>query len=294
MPAVWARRPEVPKANAPYVGATPVTPVDILSLVGALAASGVAAGLIAGLLGVGGGIVVVPVLYSMLPLADVPDEVRMHLAVGTSLATIIATGANSARAHARRGAVDWPLFRSMLPGIVAGVAAGVVVGTFLSGDALSGIFALMAVLVGVHMATSSARRVERPLPGRPVRDGIAALIGGFSVVMGIGGGSFCVPTFTLFGVPVHRAVGTASAIGLVIAIPGAIGFAISGWGAPGLPPASVGYVNLLGFILVAPASTVAAPIGARVAHALPQRWLSRAFAVFLFATGVRMALPLVG
>lgn len=261
---------------------------EIAPLLLALGVAGALAGLIAGLLGVGGGIVIVPVLYSLLPLAGVDEAVRMHLSVGTSLATIIATSIVSARSHARRGAVDLMLLRSLLPGLVLGVIAGVVVGGALSGDALTAVFAVVALVVAFYMAFIRGETVGEHLPGRPWRDLIGAGIGAVSVMMGIGGGTLSVPTFSLFGVPIHRAVGTAAAIGLIIAIPGTVGFALAGWGVAGLPPASLGYVNVLGFLLVAPMSTLIAPLGARIAHALPQRWLSRAFALFLAATGVRM------
>lgn len=258
----------------------------------ALAAAGVAAGLIAGLLGVGGGIVIVPVLFTLLPLAGVEESVRMHLAVGTSLATIVATSANSARAHHRRGSVDVALLRSLLPGLVVGVALGVVLGGVVSGATLTAVFAVVALVVALYMVTLKGRNVTERLPKRPLRDLVGVGIGGVSVMMGIGGGTLSVPIFSLFGVEIRRAVGTAAAIGLIIAVPGTIGFAVAGWNDPGLPFASLGYVNVLGFVLIAPVSALMAPFGARAAHALPQVWLSRAFALFLAATGVRMLVTL--
>jgi uncharacterized membrane protein YfcA len=140
------------------------------------------------------------------------------------------------------------------------------------------------------MAFFQGRRLAGGLPRRPLRDLIGLFIGGVSVLMGIGGGTLSVPTFTLFGMEIRRAVGTAAAIGLIIAVPGAIGFAIAGWGETGLPVGSVGYVNLIGFALVAPLSMSLAPLGARLAHTIPRIWLSRAFALFLGITGARMLL----
>lgn len=262
--------------------------IDIVTFVLILAVTGAIAGVIAGLLGVGGGIVIVPVLYYLLPAADVPEDVRMHLAVGTSLATIIATSVVSARSHHRRGGVDMPLLKSLAPAIAVGVLAGVVFGGSASGQALTAVFGTVALLVAVHMAFFQGRRVGSGLPGRPWRDVIGFLIGGISVVMGIGGGTLSVPTFTLFGIEIRRAVGTAAAIGLIIAIPGAIGFALSGLGEDGLPPGSVGYVNLVGFVLVAPLSMSLAPLGAKLAHTIARVWLARAFALFLGITGARM------
>jgi uncharacterized membrane protein YfcA len=263
--------------------------VDILLLIAVLAAAGALAGLIAGLLGVGGGIVIVPVLFYLLPLAGVPEEHRMHVAVGTSLATIIATSIVSARSHHKRGGVDVPLLKSLLPGIVVGVIVGVTIGGLVSGATLTLVFAVVALMVAAYMAFFKRDgKGDGALPKRPWRDVIGGIIGSISVMMGIGGGTLSVPIFTLYGVPVRRAVGTASAIGLVIAIPGTIGFAISGWGEEGLPLGSIGYVNLIGFALIAPLSMVLAPYGAKLAHTIPNVWLARIFAIFLAATSIRM------
>ncbi len=265
---------------------------ELVILAGVLACAGAAAGLIAGLLGVGGGIVIVPVLVMLLPFADVPQEVRMHLAVGTSLATIIATSIISARAHAKRGNVDFALLKRLAVPIAVGVIIGIVIGGRVSGNVLTAIFAVIALVVAVHMAFFQGRTIAPKLPRAPWLDGIGTVIGGVSVVMGIGGGTLSVPTFTLFSMPIKKAVGTAAAIGLIIAVPGAIGFAVAGWGNEALPPASLGYVNLVGFALIAPLSMALAPVGAKLAHALPAVWLSRAFALFLAATGIRMLFSL--
>ena len=265
---------------------------DVATLVIVLASAGALAGVIAGLLGVGGGIVIVPVLFYLLPAAGVPEAARMHVAVGTSLATIIATSTVSARSHWRRGSVDLELLKTIGPSIVVGVLAGIAFGGAASGAVLTAIFAGVALVVAVHMAFFQGRSIAARLPKRPGLDALGVFIGGVSVVMGIGGGTLSVPTFRLFGMEIRRAVGTAAAIGLVIAVPGAIGFAVSGLGVDGLPVGSVGYVNLIGFALVAPLSMALAPVGARLAHTIPRVWLSRAFAVFLGITGVRMLLSL--
>lgn len=262
--------------------------IDILSFALVLTVAGAVGGLIAGLLGVGGGIVIVPVLFYLLPAAGVAEADRMHVAVATSLATIIATGLVSALSHYRRGGVDVTLLKRLAPAIVVGVLLGVTLGAAASGSTLTLIFAVVALVVAVHMAFFKGRRLAEGLPPFPWRDLIGLFIGAVSVVMGIGGGTLSVPVFTLCGVPIRRAVGTAAAIGLIIAVPGAIGFAAAGWGEPGLPPGSLGYVNLIGFALVAPLSMLLAPVGARLAHTLPSEWLGRAFALFLAATSVRM------
>lgn len=255
----------------------------------ALLATGVAAGFVAGLLGVGGGIVIVPVLFLMFAALGVPEDVRMHVAVGTSLATIVFTSTSSIRAHHARGAVDWALFRSWAPGIVIGVLAGTFIAAFVSGRALTGFFGLVAFVVAVWMAFSpSGLQVFSGMPRGIVKYVVTSVIGVISALMGIGGGTLSVPTMTLSGYPIHRAVGTAAAIGFLIGVPGAIGMIVGGWGRAGLPPLSAGFVNLLGLALILPASMLAAPWGARAAHALPVRGLKIAFAVFLAATAARM------
>ncbi|MBJ3778329.1 sulfite exporter TauE/SafE family protein [Acuticoccus sp. 2012] len=267
--------------------------MDILSFALILAAAGALAGLIAGLLGVGGGIVIVPVLYYLLPAADIPEHARMHVAVATSLATIIATSIISARSHYKRGGVDVPLLKSLAPGIVIGVLIGVALGGAASGRTLTAIFAVIAFIVSIHMAFFKGVQLRDAVPVRPIRDLIGVFIGAVSVMMGIGGGTLSVPILSMCSVPIRRAVGTASAIGLIIAIPGAIGFAVAGWGEPGLPPGSIGYVNLIGFVMIAPLSMLLAPVGAKLAHTIPNVWLSRTFAVFLAITSVRMMLSLL-
>lgn len=266
----------------------------LASLAAALAASGLLAGLLAGLLGVGGGIVVVPMLYHLLGLVGVDEDVRMHLAVGTSLATIVPTSISSLRAHARRGAVDGAILRGWGPWIAAGVLCGTAVAVVSDGEVLTAVFAAVAVVVALHMAFGKEtwRLADAP-PAGARRAAYGFGIGGFSAMMGIGGGTLSVPVLTLHGVPVHRAVGTASAIGLVIAVPGSIGFAVAGWGEPDLPPLSLGHVSLVGLALLTPTMVLAAPWGARLAHSLDRVWLRRAFALFLAATSARMAYQLL-
>lgn len=255
----------------------------------ALLATGVAAGFIAGLLGVGGGIVIVPVLYLLFTSLGVPEGVRMHVAVGTSLSTIVFTSFSSLRAHSRRGAVDWELFRSWAPGIIAGVLAGTALAAIVSGRSLTAFFGIVALVVAGWMAFSPAGlRLFSGLPGGALKYTVTGGIGVVSALMGIGGGTLSVPTMTLCGYPIHRAVGTASAVGFLIGVPGTLGMMIGGWGRAGLPPFSLGYVSVLGLALILPTSMLLAPWGARAAHALPVRGLKVAFAVFLAATSVKM------
>ncbi|MDB5507245.1 MAG: rane protein [Devosia sp.] len=268
---------------------TALTPVDIALYVTALLATGVVAGFIAGLLGVGGGIVIVPVLYYVFTALGVPEDVKMHIAVGTSLSTIIFTSAMSVRAHNSRGAVDWALLRRWTPGIVVGVIIGTQLAAFISGEMLTAIFGFVALIVAIYMIVSRPEwRLANQLPGTWAQRAMAAVIGLISSLMGIGGGTLSVPAMTLVGYPIHKAVGTASAIGFAIGVPGTIGMIIGGWGKPDLPPLSLGFVSLIGLILILPTSMLLAPVGARAAHALPVRALKFAFAVFLALTAIRM------
>ncbi|MGB0683306.1 MAG: sulfite exporter TauE/SafE family protein [Magnetovibrionaceae bacterium] len=270
----------------------------ILSFAAALMAAGAIAGLIAGLLGVGGGIVIVPVLYVLFPYMGISDSVIMHLAVGTSLATIIATSITSSRTHYKKGGLNITIMKMLSPSIIVGVILGSVLGGKAEGEVLILIFAILALLVALNMAFDLQTKIFGK--GSAGEDGsdlrlselgrhISGLcIGGFSVVMGIGGGSLSVPFLTAKGVPIRIAVGTAAGLGLVIAVPGTIGFMAAGWGHPDLPPFSLGYVNLLGFALIVPTSMLTAPIGARITHAIDPLWLKYAFATFLCFTSMRM------
>jgi uncharacterized membrane protein YfcA len=219
----------------------------------------------------------------------IDESVRMHLAVGTSLATIILTSIMSARAHARRGALDRGLLRTYAPGVIAGVLVGAFLGARAKGELLVLIFASIALVVAIDMALRrrAVHLADAPLTGLPAHV-IGFFIGGFSAVMGIGGGTFSVPAFTLMKVPVHRAVGTAAAIGLLIGIPGALGFLWNGLGNPNLPLGSVGYISLPAFLAIVPGTMLCAPLGARLAHALSARALRGAFAIFLLITSARM------
>jgi uncharacterized membrane protein YfcA len=254
-----------------------------------LVIAGIVGGMVAGMLGVGGGIVIVPVLYHVLDLMGVDPTVRMHIAVGTSLATIIPTSISSTRSHDRKGAVDWVLLRRWAAPMFIGVLAGIALSGWARGQALALFFACVAMPVAVQLAFfPEARRFADQLPTGIGGWLLPAGIGGVSTMMGIGGGTVGVPAMTLCGVPIHRAVGTAAAFGFIISIPGTIGNVLTGWGAHGLPPYSLGYVNLLGFILIAPASYVVAPFGASVAHSMDRTRLRRMFALFIGITALKM------
>ncbi|MEO0391955.1 MAG: sulfite exporter TauE/SafE family protein [Pseudomonadota bacterium] len=269
-------------------------PQTIMVLITGLVAAGLFAGLLAGLLGVGGGIVLVPVLFELFRVIGVDDAVRMHCAVGTSLATIIATSIASIRAHRKRDSVDLTIVRRWAPWVAVWAVVGGVVGRFMSADMLTAFFAGLAILVALHMALAPAHKVLRQgVPGPVGSAGIGSTIGVISSLMGIGGGTLSVPTMVMCAVPAKVAVGTSSAIGLVIAIFGASSFAVNGFGAAGLPPLSIGYVNLVGFALIVPLTMLAAPWGARLAHALPTQRLKQVFSLFLAIVAVRMILSLM-
>jgi len=271
-------------------------PASLMELAAAMAAVGVLAGLLAGLLGVGGGIVTVPVLFFVLDFLGIDAAISMHMAVGTSLGAIIPTAIMSARSHRAKGAVDETLFKLWSVPIFLGAAAGAALAGQVRGPVLNAVFATGALTVALYMLFTRDAVAEDAThaPGPTTQRGLAGLIGAVSAMMGIGGGTFSVPVLSAFGYPVRRAVGTSAALGLMIAIPGALGFMLSGWTQPGLPPLSMGYVNLIGVALLAPSAMICAPWGARLAHSIPPRALRLAFAIFLLATAAKMAMSLMG
>lgn len=265
--------------------------MELASLVIAMLLTGVAGGILAGLLGVGGGLVIVPMLEAALAIVGVDASIRMHIAVATSLATIIPTSIASARAHYRRDAIDSDLIRYWSPYIIVGAIAGIIIAANVGGSVLAAIFAAVAFSAAVKMMLplddkSLAADVPRGLIGPIIPVGIGAV----STLMGIGGGTLSVPAMTLSSKTIHVAVGTSALFGLVIALPSTLGYVVAGWGHAELPFGSLGYVNFLGFVLIAPATVLFAPLGAKIAHALSRRSLSLLFGVFLFAVAIRMAL----
>jgi uncharacterized membrane protein YfcA len=270
-------------------------PLWLLLLAACMAATGLVSGLLAGLLGVGGGIVIVPVLSVVLPLLGIDPAVQHKLAIATSLATIIPTSIVSARKHHAKGAVDGPLLRSIAVAMVLGTLAGTALVASLRGQTLTLIFAVVALLVAANLGlTGENFRLRDRLPGGAALQAIAAGIGGFSALMGIGGGTLGVPVLAMFGTPIRSAVATASVFGILISIPATIASIFLGWGNPGNPPYSLGYVSLVGVATIAPTSILAAPWGVKLAHSIPPLWLKRAFAVFLVVTAVRMFVAALG
>ena len=262
-----------------------------LILIPILLAVGAVAGVLAGLLGVGGGIVIVPVLYWLIDagLLDVAEPVAIHFAVATSLSTIIPTSIASARAHHRKGSVDLDMFRAWAPFIAAGALAGGVLATGFDASVLTGVFGVIALIVVLNMLNPRPVALADNPPSSLIgRAAVATPIGAFSSMMGIGGGTLSVPTMTLMSFPMHRAVGTAALFGLMIAVPGVLGYALAGQEIAGLLPGSIGYVNLPAAIVISLATMRCAPIGVGIAHRLNPGRLRLAFAVFLGISAAKM------
>lgn len=262
---------------------------DHLALTAAMLVTGIVSGVISGLLGVGGGIVIVPALELVLGLLGVDPAIRMHIAVGTSLATIVPTSIASARAHGRRDAVDFALVKRWSAPVFLGSVCGVLIASHVHSSVLSGVFATVAAMVALKMVLPfDERHLGKEVPRGAAASTIPFSIGTISSMMGIGGGTLTVPVLTLLAQPIHRAVGTASLLGLAIGIPGTIGFILAGLRYPDLPPGSLGFVNLIGFLVIAPVTYLSAPLGARIAHWLQKRHLSIVFGTFLSIVAVRM------
>ncbi|MEE2944217.1 MAG: sulfite exporter TauE/SafE family protein [Pseudomonadota bacterium] len=267
----------------------------LIQLAVGLLVTGALAGVLAGLLGVGGGIVIVPVLFLLFDFLQVPQEVAMHLAVGTSLCTIIPTSISSARSHYRRGAIDVSLLKRWAPLIFVGALVGGLLSKVLNAEVLTLIFGFVALAVAINMAIPKTLVVSEALPSGVVGAGAVPVgIGGFSALMGIGGGTLSVPVLSAFSFPVHRAVATASAFGLVIAVPAVYGFIWSGLNVDGRPPYSFGYVSVPAAVLIFSVSVLTAPLGSKLAHSLNPARLKLAFALFLFLTALRMLWSVFG
>ncbi len=262
---------------------------DLFLMLGFLLAIGAFAGVIAGLLGVGGGIVLVPAFFYAFSYLGYDSPHLMQICLATSLATIIVTSVRSVTAHNRKGAVDWGILRSWAPGIVVGAALGVLVATGLKTTVLQAIFGGLGMVVGLYLGFGRADwRLAQAMPGRFTRSVLSPVLGFLSVLMGIGGGSFGVPLMSLYGVPIHRAVATASGFGVMIAVPGVLGFLFAEVAPAGRPPFTVGAVNLVAFVVIVAVSLQTTSYGVRLAHAMDARPLKRLFALFLTLVALNM------
>ena len=258
-----------------------------------LLAVGAFAGVLAGLLGVGGGIILVPAFFYVFQALGYPDFQLMQVGLATSLATIIVTSIRSVMAHNKKGAVDWEILRSWAPGIVLGAVVGFFIASSLRSATLQMIFGVLAIIVGLYMTFGKAHwRVGDAMPKGVARIVLSPVIGFLSVLMGIGGGSFGVPTMSLYNVPIHRAVATAAGFGVIIAVPSVIGFLTVDLQSP--PPLTIGAVNLPAFILVIAMTLITAPWGAALAHRMDPKPLKRVFGVFLMLVAINMLRKAVG
>lgn len=267
---------------------------DLVVPIAALLAGGLVMGVAAGLLGIGGGGILVPVFYEVFGIMGVDDAVRMHLCVATSMAVIIPTSISSIRTHRAKGAIDASVVRSLALPVIVGVCAGVLVAKFVKGDALKIIWVIAASVMSLKLMFGRESWVlGDAIPGQPFRTLFGLVVGTVSTLMSIAGGVFISNLMTLYGRPMQQAVGTASAFGPIVSIPATLGFIWAGWNAANLPPGSVGYVSLLGAAIVIPTSVAAAPYGARLAHRVSRRTLELAFAIFLATVGIRFVISLL-
>jgi len=249
---------------------------------------GVVAGVAAGLLGIGGGLIIIAPLAALYRLQGFPEEILMQLAVGTSLATIVVTSLASARAHHRRGAVLWPLLGRFIPGVMAGCALGALAADRVSSRELEIFVGAFAAVAGLRMLVRVNPPPHRTLPGTPALLVAGVVIGAVSTLVGIGGGLMTVPLLVWSSVPVRHAIGTSSALGFPIALFGAAGMMMVGHGHPQLPPLATGYVYWPAALSIVAATVVFAPVGAHLTHVLPTRVVAVFFACVLFVVAARL------
>ena len=254
---------------------------------------GAVAGILAGLLGIGGGIVVVPMLVFCFVRQGISDGIIMHLALGTSLASIMFTAVASFRAHHKRGAVHWNVVRKIVVGIFTGTFAGSFLAAQVSTLFLKGFFILFLYFVAFQMLTNKKPRPSREIPGHAAMFGVGNVIGVVSSLVGIGGGNLSVPFMVWCNMAFHHAIGTSAAIGFPIAIAGTIGYLVNGLGVPKLPSFSIGYIYLPALFGIVVTSVLTAPLGVRLAHSLPVNRLKRIFAVLLLVVGTRMLIKIL-
>jgi uncharacterized protein len=275
---------------------------DLAWLVVALLAAGAITGLLAGVFGVGGGAVAVPILYELFRILEVPEEVRMPLCVGTSLAIIIPTSLRSFSAHKAKGAVDMSILRVWAVPVVLGVIVGSIIARSAPADLFKAVFVVVAGISAIRLLFGKDTwRLGLDMPAKPIMIAYGWLIGILSALMGIGGGQLSNLFMTFYNRPIHQAVATSSGLGILISIPGSLGYIYAGW--PHMAeypnvvalqlPLALGYVSLLGFVLFIPTSTWMAPVGARLAHRLSKRRLEVAFGIFLLLVCARFAASLL-
>ena len=262
------------------------TALPMLLMLGVI---GAFAGVMAGLLGVGGGIILVPAFYYAFSGLGYENAQLMQICLATSLATIIFTSVRSVLAHHKKGAVDWQILRGWAPGIALGAVLGVLVATGLRSATLTAVFGVLGIIVGFYLAFGNSEwRLGQAMPTGIKRLIASPLLGFMSVLMGIGGGSFGVPIMTLYGTAIHRAVATAAGFGVIIAVPSVAGFLLAKPPLENLPPFTVGYVNIVAFLVVISMTLLTAPLGVKIAHAMDPKPLKKMFGFFLILVALNM------
>ena len=268
---------------------------DLLILALALLSAGAVTGILAGMFGVGGGAVMVPVLYQVFTIINVPTDIRIHLAIGTSLTVIMATSIRSYRGHFAKGAVDVALLKTWAAPVIIGVLCGSAIAALASSALLKGVFAVIATLNGLKLIAGKDHwRIADELPQKGILRLYGLIIGFLSALRGIGGGVFGSMIMTLYGRSIHQAVATSSGLGILISAPGMVGYMFAGWPHMAqLPPLSVGFVSFIGVILLIPMSAWLAPIGVKLAHGFARRTLEKAFGTFLILVALRFIVSLI-
>ncbi|MCC2609975.1 sulfite exporter TauE/SafE family protein [Neorhizobium sp. Rsf11] len=267
---------------------------EILPFILALVAGGMVAGLLAGMFGIGGGAILVPIFFHVFGLLGIAEDVRMQLALGTSLAIIVPTSIRSFMAHRQRGSVDTALLRGWIVAVPLGTLIATVIAAKASSVELRLIFAVIALALAFRMIFNRASwKLGDDLPGNPLKFMVGTGIGVLSGLMGIGGGVLNNTFMTLYGRSIHQAVATSSGVGVLISLPGLAGYVWGGWGVPGLPPFSTGYINWLAVLLLIPITLYMAPIGARLAHAMSKRQLEAGFGIFLIVISLQFFLTVI-
>jgi uncharacterized protein len=271
----------------------PIGEIALLALW--IAGAGVLVGILAGLFGIGGGAIIVPVLYEVFRALDVPEDVRMQMCIGTSLAIIIPTTVRSYLAHKKKGAVIPHVVRLWTLPAVIGVAIGSVTASFAPAAVFKIAFVIFASFIAVKMLFGSERwNLGSDLPGRAVLTTYGFITGLFSSLVGVSGGAVSNAVLTLYGQPMQRAVATSAGVGVPITIAGTIGYMLAGWPHMAqLPPLSIGFVSVIGFVLMAPVSSFTAGYGVRLAHWLPRRKLEFGFGCFLILVALRFIISLL-
>ncbi|MEJ6708869.1 MAG: sulfite exporter TauE/SafE family protein [Amylibacter sp.] len=261
----------------------------LIPMIFLLMAIGAFAGVMAGLLGVGGGIILVPAFFYAFSALGYDNAQLMQICLATSLATIVFTSIRSVQLHNKKGAVDWEILKEWAIGIAIGSAIGVVAATGLRSSQLQMIFGVLGIIVGLYLAFGKTDwRLGEAMPTGIGRGVASPVLGFMSVLMGIGGGSFGVPLMSLFGVAIHRAVATAAGFGLIIAVPSVIGFFLGNPDPENLPPYTIGYVNMPALLLIICMTLLTAPLGVKIAHAMDPKPLKRVFAFFLILVALNM------